>query len=107
MAGFDWGTINKNNEEGKVMKGSAVVWLVILVLFFSTMLVYVVFSPVISSVTPEIQSFLNTTNSTIATQAGETINIIGIVWRTWPFWLILGLFIWGIVAIQKKEPYEV
>ena len=86
------------------MKGSAYVWFVILALMFAVILVYNVFSETLSIVSPEVRTFINNTNSSMAGNATATLDTVEVVWRYWPLFFILGLLIWGIVASQRQEP---
>lgn len=84
-------------------KGVAGVWLMILVSIFVIGLVYIIFSYVLYSDTVGLAHIVNT--STINnTDAQSTLAQINTVWRWWPAPFIIGLFIWGIVSSQRKEP---
>jgi hypothetical protein len=93
------------------MKGSAYVYLVVMVMIFVVMLVYNIFSYPLSALEPNIKDYINQTvnetNSTAGSSALYTINIIDLVWKYWPLLLIFFLMIWAFVAAQKREPmYE-
>lgn len=87
-------------------KGIITVWMEILIGLFVIALVYLVFSEVIYVyLRPTVITALG--NATNTTQALNTISIIDMAWQYWPLILIGGLFLFGIVAAQRREPNEV
>jgi len=87
----------------KQRKGVAMVWLYILFSYFIIGVVYIIFSYVLYSEDVGIGNIINT--STIDNEdAQSTLQTISTVWRWWPLPLIVGLFIFGIVQSQRREP---
>lgn len=89
------------------MKGSAIVWAMILVGIFTVSLLYIIFSEVIYvNVYPGVYSALTVTNTTDTTDAVTTMNLIEQVWTWWPLVFIMGILFIGIIAAQRREPDE-
>ena len=89
----------------KGQMGGAYVFFVVLVLLFTIILLYNVFSPAIVQLDSAGRDFINDTNTSLSTSALNTMDIIGNVWTYWPFFIILFLVLFMLVAGQKKEPY--
>ena len=89
------------------MKGSAVVWAMILIGIFSVTLLYIIFSQVIYvNIQPNVHAALTSTNTTDTTQAVQSMAILEMVWKWWPLILVFGLIFAGIVSSQRREPDE-
>lgn len=87
------------------MKGSAMVWAMVLIGIFVVSLMWILFSDVIYvHVQPDVYTAITTQNTTDTTEAVNTMNIIEMVWYTWPLILIFGLLFVGIVHSQRREP---
>jgi len=84
--------------------------LFVTVLMFTFIFLYQLWSPVIAHVTPTMSDWINSTNGTdpsIATQkanAQTSLQWNRNVWTYWPYVLLLFLFMWVLIASQKKEP---
>jgi len=87
------------------MKGAFYVWAAFLMFMFLIVMVYAMFSPIMSVLIPSMQSQLNT-STPAGINASNTMNTITTVWTIWPFILLFGLLLWGFVASQRREPYE-
>lgn len=86
-------------------KGSAMVWAMVLIGLFVISLMWILFSQVIYGyVQPDVYTALTVGNTTDTTGAVATMNIIEMVWYTWPLILIFGLLFVGIVHSQRREP---
>ena len=95
------------------MKGVALVWFHILVGIFVIGIVYLVMTQVFYGyIQPIVKpAFLANNASYNASgvniqRAVDTMDMIDTVWAYWPFFLIFGLLLYGIVASQKREPDE-
>ena len=89
------------------MKGSALVWVMVLIGIFVVSLMYILFSSVIyTHIAPTVYNELTVTNTTDTTQAIATYNLIELVWSWWPLILIVGLIMIGFVSAQRREPDE-
>lgn len=86
------------------MKGSAYVYFAILVILFVFIMLYNIFTEPMTEIDSSMRSYINDTNSSLASEALNTIDTINNVWVYWPLFLILALFIWMVVASQRREP---
>jgi hypothetical protein len=87
------------------MKGSAWAWMTFLIMFFIIVLVYNIWTYVLGVVEPPVQSYIGTTNSTIATNGLATLGLIDVAWKYWPIFLLVGLIIWVFASSARREGY--
>jgi len=91
---------------GKNMKGQVFAWLAILVIMFTFILIYNIFTYPMTLTHEAMTDIINDSNSSMATDALNTMDIIQNVWTYWPVVLIFFLLIWGLVAAQRREPVQ-
>lgn len=89
-------------------KGVAIVWMQVLLGIFVIGFAYLIFSWILygnSGIeTIVINGLQNSTANT--TRALQAIGFIDIIWQVWPFILIFGLILWGVVASQRRDPND-
>jgi len=82
-------------------------WLVAMTLIVVFVLIYNVFSGILSTVEPVMQAYINETvtsqNSTIGQQALTTLGYVDNAWTYWIILLIFGLIMWAFISASRRE----
>lgn len=88
------------------MKGQVFAWLAILVILFTFIWIYNIFSYPMTLTHDQMTAMINESNSSMAEDALNTMTTIDLVWKNWPLVLIFFLILWGLVAAQRREPVQ-
>ena len=90
----------------KKKQGIAIIWLGVLVTIFIIGLLYVVFSYVIyGNLTPAIYPALNALDNSSGinvTALHHTIDLINLVWLTFPLMMMFAVILYGFMASQRR-----
>ena len=87
-------------------KGDGWVFLVGLISLFFVGLVYIVMTQPFYQINDAINNSMSNADPTILARSQDSFSRINTVWNWWPIIVILGIILWVILNMIRRQPYQ-